>query len=214
MFICGSKPKPNKVNLDYNSLEPIIINFNGPSLKFDIKEGNFKLVDSEYIINKRRGMDKVGMIEAQCQDVKLRIDAKYAKRLQLLENVNKIKENIEIMTNLLKCDLCDKSYLEELKNNAIDYKTSLEAFKANSIEVEEIYVKENDKESINHEEDMNIELKEDVFIEEVKEEHKENENLHTAEFKKENNQLKHIEKNLTFKKEVISADVDTIEAFN
>ena len=214
MFICGSKPKPNKVNLDYNSLEPITINFNGPSLKFDIKEGNFKLIDSQIVNNKSQGMNKISMIEAQCQDIKLRIDTKHAKKLQLLENVNKIKENIEIMTNLLKCDLCDKSYLEELKNNAIDYKISLEALKANSIEIEEIDGKENDKESINHEEDMNIELKEDAFIEEVKEDHKENENLHTAEFKEEDNQLKNIEKNLTFKKEVNSASVETVEAIN
>lgn len=212
MFICGSKPKPNKVNLDYNSLEPIIINFNGPTLKFDIKEGNFKLVESQVINNKPQGIDKISMIEAQCQDVKLRIDAKHAKKQQLLENVNKIKENIEIMTNLLKCDLCDKSYLEELKNNAIDYKISLEALKANSIEIEEIDVKENDKQSINHEEDMNIELKEDAFAEEVEEEHKENEILDTAEFK-EDNQLKNIEKHLTFKKEVNSVS-ETIEVIN
>jgi hypothetical protein len=215
MFICGNKPKPNKVNLDYNSLEPIIINFNGPTLKFDIKEGNFKLVDNQIFNNKNQSIDKVGMIEAQCEDIRLRIDAKHAKKQQLLESINKIKDNIEVMTNLLKCDLCDKSYLEELKNNAIDYKISLEALKANSIEVEEINVKEDDKNSINHEEDMNIELKEDAFAEDNQENSKDNNNFNTAEFKEENDvQLKHIEKNLTFKKEMNSKDIETIEAFN
>lgn len=126
MFKCN-KGTTQKVSLENKILEPISINFSGPILKFNQLEGVFQLTDNPFA-KKDNSKSKVDFnkLNADLQEIELRVEALKDVKERMTQNLQKITEETDWLQYMVKCDLLDKEYLEEMKENLGDYKQTID----------------------------------------------------------------------------------------
>lgn len=121
MNCCGSNSDSyKKVDLKSMRLEEIKLKINGGVLTFDSDVGIFRQSEN-FNINKNSSKS-YSIKKAQIEELELKIKSKIEDKNRLINEIRIVEENKEKITNLLKVDLEDKSFMEEIKDNYAVYK--------------------------------------------------------------------------------------------
>lgn len=121
MNCCGNNSDSyKKVDLKSMRLEEIKLKINGGVLTFDSDVGIFRQSEN-FNINKNSSKS-YSIKKAQIEELELKIKSKIEDKNRLNNEIRIVEENKEKITNLLKVDLEDKSFMEEIKDNYAVYK--------------------------------------------------------------------------------------------
>lgn len=192
MFKCGKGPT-QKVTLENKMLDPISINFSGPVLRFNQLDGVFQLTENPFA-KKDNSKSKVDLtkLSADLQEVELRIEALKEVKEKMLQNVKKITEDSEWLQYMVKCDLMDKEYLEEMKENLGDYKQTIDEVR--EIEVNTTTGDHSHKyERIEHQKEVNKNREDTIHISDVESEKEMNAEEHHSDYHEQANDNETIE---------------------
>lgn len=120
MRCCSSTKQAEKVLLDRSKLEPIKINLDGPVIKFDPIIGEFVVFENPYL-DKEKEERKLIKIRGEIEEIEMRLQSKLQLKQEISNSLDKLKTDKENLTEMLRCDLLDKEYLENIKEHIGDY---------------------------------------------------------------------------------------------
>lgn len=124
MNCCGSNSNSYpKIDLKTKKLEEIKLKINGGILTFDSDVGVFRQSEN-FNIGKNNSIN-YSIKKAQIEELELRIKSRLEEKSRLINDTNIVSDNIDKITNLLKVDLEDKSFMEEIKDNFQNYKNMI-----------------------------------------------------------------------------------------
>lgn len=124
MNCCGSNSDSyQKIDLKTKKLEEIKLKINGGILTFDSDVGVFRQSEN-FNIGKNNSIN-YSIKKAQIEELELMIKSRLEEKSRLINDTKIVCDNIEKITNLLKVDLEDKSFMEEIKDNFQNYKNMI-----------------------------------------------------------------------------------------
>lgn len=150
---CGGKQTIHKIDLKNFPLEPVTLQLNQSVLKFNIEEGVFKQTENKSSNYKKK--NNTPFYLAEIENSKLSINRYNETIKKLKDGINDVEIKKEKLLAMLKCDLAEKEYLEELKTAIGDYRQTID-------DIKEI----NDKSQSNMNENRSIHTE---YVEEVNE---------------------------------------------
>lgn len=124
MNCCGSNSDSyQKIDLKTKKLEEIKLKINGGILTFDSDVGVFRQSEN-FNISKNNSIN-YSIKKVQIEELELMIKSRLEEKSRLINDTKIVCDNIEKITNLLKVDLEDKSFMEEIKDNFQNYKNMI-----------------------------------------------------------------------------------------
>jgi hypothetical protein len=124
---CGGKQTVHKIDLKNFPLEPVILQLNKSVLKFSIEDGTFKQTENKSENYKKKSNSPY--YSAEIENSKLNINRYNETIKKLKDGINDVEVKKEKLLEMLKCDLAEKEYLEELKKAIGDYRQTIDDIK-------------------------------------------------------------------------------------
>ncbi len=124
---CGGKQPIHKIDLENFPLEPVSLQLNQSVLKFNFEEGIFKQTENKSSNYKKK--NNTPFYLAEIENSKLSINRYNETIKKLKDGINDVETKKEKLLAMLKCDLAEKEYLEELKRAIGDYRQTIDDIK-------------------------------------------------------------------------------------
>lgn len=125
---CGGKSTVHKIDLKNFPLEPVILQFNKSVLKFSVEEGVFKQIENNNQSEQKKKSNTPYYL-AEIENSKLNINRYNETIKKLQDGIIDVENKKAKLIEMLKCDLAEKDYLEELKRAIGDYRQTIDDIK-------------------------------------------------------------------------------------